>query len=420
MIRVRGAILEVFEVSPTFRAAVCAVWAVCSGFAQQNLTLKDAVQEAISRHPALAAADHRIAASEALVTQAGQRPNPRAYLQFENLRAWGQPGLVYSTDTDNFAYVSQRIETGHKRERRVDLARATVQFTNLERQVAAREIAARVAAAYWSSVAAAGLRDLLREDLKVFEETVHYHRDRVQQGAMAEVDLLRVLLEGDRLTVSVRTAEQEADMAILTLLREMGRSDMQPVELAEKLPEMRDIPSPDTAKALSARPEMLSALAAVERAKLGVLVQRSTSAPDPEVLFGYKRTAGFDTVLFGLQVDIPRNRNRGAIAAAAAEVKAAEAEAAAVRQRIIAEVAATHSDYLAKHTLIRDTLEPMRRRADEVARIARAAYREGGTDLLRVIDAERARIDALLAYYNALADYQQRVSALQIVLGEFP
>jgi cobalt-zinc-cadmium efflux system outer membrane protein len=413
--------LEVPSVNSIFRATLCALCVVCACLPQQLLTLKDAVQEALSQHPLLAAADYRIAASEALAGQAGQKPNPRAYLQLENLRAWGQPGLVYATDTDNFAYLSQKLETGHKRERRVDVARASVQLSSLERQVAVREIAGRVTSAYWAGVAAAGLRDLLREDLKAFDETVQYHQHRVQEGAMAEVDLMRVMLERDRLAIAVRNAEQEADMAVLTVVREMGRTDMQPFALADKLPEMREIAPPDAGKALDSRPEILSARAAVERAKLNVALQESNANPDPEVLFGYKRNAGFNTVLFGLQVDLPvRNKNRDAISAATAEVKAAEALGTAMEGRVRADIAMAYAEYAARRQLILGTLLPMRQRAEEVARIARAAYREGGTDLLRVIDAERARLDTLVAYFRAMAEYQQRVSALQLALGEMP
>jgi outer membrane protein TolC len=134
-------------VSSSLQATAWTVCVACAAFGQQKLTLQDVLKEATSRHPALAAADSRIIASEALVRQADLKPNPRAFLQVENLRTWGRPALVYSSDTDNFAYLSQRFEAGHKRERRVDLARATVQLTTLDRQVLLREIAARVTAA---------------------------------------------------------------------------------------------------------------------------------------------------------------------------------------------------------------------------------------------------------------------------------
>ena len=403
------------------RLLTCILCAACPAFAQQKLSLKNAIEEALGRHPSLAAADHRVVAARAMVRQAGTKPNPRGYLQIENLRTWGHPGFSYPTDADNFAYVSQTFETAHKRNRRVDVAEFDVGLATLRRQATAREISARVAAAYWSGVAAAGLRDLFRDDLGTFESTVQYHRDRVQQGATAEVDLLRVLVERDRLVVAVRNAEQEFSMAILTLLREMGRSNLQAVELSDSFPPIRQMASPDIASAIERRTDMLAARAAIARANANLNLQRSNASPDPELLFGYKRTAGFDTVIAGLQVDIPfRNRNRGSIAAAEAEVNAAESSATATEIRIRGEIAAAYAEYSAKERLIQDTLAPMRDRAGEVARIVRAAYREGGMDLLRVLDAERTRIDALVTYYRALADYQQRVIALQVALGEMP
>lgn len=40
--------------------------------------------------------------------------------------------------------------------------------------------------------------------------------------------------------------------------------------------------------------------------------------------------------------------------------------------------------------------------AQETERLARAAYREGAIDLLRLMDAERNRIDVETQYYRAL------------------
>jgi outer membrane protein TolC len=133
---------------------------------------------------------------------------------------------------------------------------------------------------------------------------------------------------------------------------------------------------------------------------------------------GYKRTSGLDTLTASVQIDLPiSNRNQGAIASAQAEVRAAEAQAAAIENQIRAEIATAWTEYQARHRLILDVLRPMRERAAEIARIAQAAYMEGGVDLLRLLDAERARLDSLNMYYRALADYQQSVTSLQIVTG---
>ena len=136
-------------------------------------------------------------------------------------------------------------------------------------------------------------------------------------------------------------------------------------------------------------------------------------------MFGYKRTAGYDTLLAGFQINLPiRNRNQGRIAGAVAEIRLAEQDARAVdKLQIAADVAAAWSEADAKRKLLTEVLAPMRDRAQEIAHIAQAAYREGGTDLLRLIDAERSRLEAVTTYYRALAEYQQAVTNLQIVTG---
>jgi outer membrane protein TolC len=62
----------------------------------------------------------------------------------------------------------------------------------------------------------------------------------------------------------------------------------------------------------------------------------------------------------------------------------------------------------------------MRDRANEVYQIVDAAYRETGSDLLRLLDAERTKIDAEVMYARALSEFQQSVVALQTAQGNLP
>jgi len=85
-----------------------------------------------------------------------------------------------------------------------------------------------------------------------------------------------------------------------------------------------------------------------------------------------------------------------------------------------AELTSAWNDYEARQKTVTGILRPMRAHAGETSRIAEAAYREGGADLLRLLDAERARIESEILYYRTLADYQQSVTALEIFLGLLP
>lgn len=380
--------------------------------------MPNAIREGLAAHPLLAEGEARTAASQGLRRQAELKPNPRLYFQSENNRFWGTPQLSYGTDTDNFAYVSQLFESGGKRERRIEVADAIVRRTELERRVTARQIASRISLAYWSAAAAEQLSDLLKQDLANFDQVVDYHRARVREGAMAEVDLLRVLLEHDRLTASLRNSVQDAARAKMILLREMGRREFGDLTLTTALTELRDISPPDVPAAVAARPETRAVQQLLEQSRANLRLQQALAKPDPELLFGYKQTSGFATVLGGLQINLPvRSRNQGAIASASADIRIAEAQQALTERQIRSEIATAYSDYLSKKHLIMETLAPMRSRADEVARIALGAYREGGTDLLRLLDAQRTRIETLVMYHRALADYQQSVTALQIATG---
>ena len=50
-------------------------------------------------------------------------------------------------------------------------------------------------------------------------------------------------------------------------------------------------------------------------------------------------------------------------------------------------------------------------------KIADAAYREGGTDILRLLDAEHTRIETELAYIRTLTELQQSAVAVATAQG---
>jgi len=56
----------------------------------------------------------------------------------------------------------------------------------------------------------------------------------------------------------------------------------------------------------------------------------------------------------------------------------------------------------------------------EIADISRAAYREGGLDLLRLLDAERLRVETQTAWAEALGNYHQSVLSLNYAAGMEP
>ncbi|MBI3682855.1 MAG: TolC family protein [Acidobacteria bacterium] len=387
--------------------------------AQTNLTLKQAVDSALKSHPLLEAGAERIQVAEGFRRQAGLMPNPRLVLQNENTRPYSP--FVFSRDTDSFSYLHQTFETAGKRDRRVDVAAAGVRRAQLERELLERQIAGRVKLTYWLAAGAHRAVQLLAESVSTFQRIIEYHEIRVKEGAIAEADLLRVRLEGERIAIALSQATLEAERARIHLFREMGQSQFTAVSFADALDPAPEAPAAELQQAVEQRTEMRLARHLIEQARSNLRLQQAVARPNVDVLFGYKRATGFDTMLGGVQMDLPfSNRNQGNIAAATSEIRVAESTLAATEALVRAEASAAQREVELRRRQVGESLKTMLQQADETARIADAAYREGGTDLLRLLDAQRLRLEMQLLYSRALADYRQSLVALETALGIAP
>jgi cobalt-zinc-cadmium efflux system outer membrane protein len=386
-----------------------------------DLSRKGAIAEAVASHPAAVAAAERVNVNRGFRTQAGLGPNPRFVFQHENMRGYGNQPLGYWGLTDTFLYLQQTLETAGKRPGRVDLAAQNVRLAELEGELVRKQIAGRVSLAYWTAAGAERRVRLLNDTLENLAQMVRYHELRVREGAIAEADLIRVQLEQQRLRISVNQARLEAERARIQLLREMGRREFPPVRLTDSIDAPLPMPDPAVAAALAQRAEGAVARAAVDRARSNERLQSAYAKPNVDVLFGFKRTNAFNTTLGGVQVDLPfRNKNEGNLEAARAELRVAEANLAATEALIRAEVEAARSEYDIRTSEIARLLTPLREQAAETYRIADAAYRVGGTDLLRLLDAQRVRIEAEIAHADGLAALRRSEAALETAMGVEP
>lgn len=389
-----------------------------SAQAQTLLMLDDAVRQALDNHPLLQAESQRIATADALTEQAGLRPNPRLFIQSENWRYSTPTQAIASSFTDQFAYVSQVLETAGKRQRRVELAQQNVQLSQLERQLLAKQIETRVKLAYWSAVGAQHILELLRASQENLQQTVAYHEIQLREGAIAEADVIRVRLEGDRAAIAVENAARDAEAARIALLREMGSQSFVDIRLGETLDAQPEPPIANIEDALRSRIEVRQAHQVIEQASAGLRLQTAVARPDVEIIAGYKRTSGFNTMLWGVQVNLPfSNKNQGNIAAAASEISVAESRLKAVEARVRGDVEAALRDVQSRRQRLASLVSGTLARADDSVAVARAAYREGGTDLLRLLDAERIHIELEVMNARMRMEYRQSLVGLEAALG---
>jgi outer membrane protein TolC len=388
--------------------------------AQQALSLREAVDRALASRPSLRAEAERVGVAEGMRQQAGALPNPEFQFQNENLR----PGQTYSRDVDTLAYVVQPLDVLGKRGRRVDAAEQTVVRTQAEYELAKLRMVRDVKLAYWAARGAEQSRDLLKSTVANFQQIVDYNTARLRVGTIAEQDVLRVQLEGERLAITANLATLRASRAEADLLRQIGDASATSVTLTESLEEASEMPPATTDSVLTQRPEMKIARASLEEARARARLQDALARPDLTLTYGYKRTQLPDTAvaantsIAAIAVRLPLfDRNAGNRAAASAETRRQEALLAATQLDVLADYGAASQEYALRRTEVVGTLQPLREHAANISSIAQAVYIQAGGDLLRLLDAQRSRLDAELAWVEGMVEYQQSLVNLEAAEG---
>jgi cobalt-zinc-cadmium efflux system outer membrane protein len=380
-----------------------------------TLTVSGAIATALANHPALAAAGGRRAAVVGLARQRAASPNPTVEWRSENLASPLEPDVFFTVD--------QPLDlTGRRLALRAE-ARAVDSRLAADSTAVARGVAIDAARAFWRAGLARGLLDVAAVQREDAERLASFEARRAREGAVAELTALRTALEADRARVAEAGARAEWSRASAELARSLGVApatlpSVRPLRLVA--PRLATLPDPERSwvDAIASRPEAIALRAGVDAARRRARAERRSVLSDVSLQAGAKRTAGYATRVIGVAVPLPLfDRNAGARAAAAGELRLAEAELATMERAVRAEVAAATD-------ALRALLDPTVPRADslaahaeEVARIADAAYAAGGGSLLELLDARRARAEAVAAALRWTAELRLARLELNRALG---
>lgn len=352
------------------------------------LTLAQAVAEARQASPLLGQVQRLADGSAEAARLSGRLLNPLVDVRIENLG----PTSRLALPRDVFAVVSQPLEIAGQRGLRHDLAAAERDLAGANLQVVTWQVTLRTVQLYIQALKARSLVETLtanRDGLVTLIETM---RRRVAEGYAAESDLLKFETESARMDIEIARASLELARSLGALTFVIGTA--LPIR-SEQLVQPDPVAAPVIASgampdAIARHPELHSAAMRLSRARQLAALEHARRIPDPVLSAGYKRTGGFDAAVVGVTMAVPLfDRNGTATARAQGEERAAASERDAVARRLASEAAAliATAEVLSQRAARagRDLLEP----ADAVRSAARAAFREGTADVLKLIDAER-------------------------------
>jgi len=390
----------------------------------QPLPIEDALRLAQNVAPQTESAAQRLLAARAALAQAGRLRNPELELREENVRFHGSPAGSSSPSLDFFATLSQTIELGGKRAQRQAVANADIAAAEAHRMQVEREIVLLTARYYLGALRAQEEFQALHEARAQFQVLVDTMEHRARDGYAPEADLMKFRGEAARLDLLLSQLRLERDRhatALATLLGEPPPIEGSRLRVPAPLPPPMGERQALVERALQRHPDLRAAEARVERAQHSLALERAQRVPDPALTAGYKRTDSADTLVTGVTVPLPIfDQNRDNVTRAGAEARAALFDRDALRRQLTAELDSLFraAQELAERarTVETDLLRP----AEIVRNATRSSFREGATNILQLVDAERVYADAQRDTITLIVDAYAAALAARLAYMEEP
>jgi cobalt-zinc-cadmium efflux system outer membrane protein len=366
------------------------------GFAGEVLTFEQAWRMALENRQGLQAARLAVNRQDALVRQSRVRPNPSFAFQTENWRFTQRHDFSASNDVDWFAYWTQPLEARGKREARSTLASLEREATELEARKFEWDLWLEVRRAFLDAAfVSRELEEALREER--LQQTVRdYYARRFELGAVGELDYRQAELELQVRQLEISRLRRQVGVTLASLGRVMG---------FERFPEGYDSVRLEAMTALASGGVAVDELIRTawrERLDLQLesvqgriqeartRVERLKGHPDWDVILGYKRTEGFNTLLAGIIVPLPLwDRNLGAVEASLVEENRWTRLHEDARRQAASEVRSALLRFRDRYVGRRELGEKLVPAAEENWSIVQEAFAEGMLDFLRVLDARR-------------------------------
>lgn len=236
------------------------------------LTLNDAFTRALEANRTFAAARAARAIDVAGIAAAGQRANPEASVE-------------YDKETPHWAFAGAfPLDIYNKRQRRIDVANATIAVTDAETARVAAEVRADVRHAYYQAVAAARRIDIAQEIEGIATRARDAAQERFQTGAAPRLEALQA-----GLALSQAQNDTNAARGELTAARaELNALLAYPADAAPALNDPLEggaLPSQPaiTAQALAGNAELQVLNRQIDEARARVSLAQANRHPDPTV-----------------------------------------------------------------------------------------------------------------------------------------
>lgn len=383
------------------------------------LSFSEAWALTLLHNPRLKVFSYEVRAAEARQVQAAVRPNPTLDIEIEDFGGSGELSGFDGAETS--IMVSQPLELGGKRQKRMQTALIERQLAGLTYEVSRREVRTELGQAFAEVLAAQERARIYGELEALSQEGLQTVRKRVAAGKDSPPEATRAAVEHSRVHVQARQAKQALEFSRRKLASFWAFEGPAFGGAAGDLESLEALPGAETLREQLARtPQWTRWDKEIARSRAVLEEAKAQGVPDIAVGAGVKRFNETDenALMVGISIPLPLfDRNQGGrqearinLAKSFEEQRAGQLELINELDRLVTELENTRLRIEA----LREMALPGGR---EVLEASRKAYAEGKTDYLTLLDAQRTLFDVREEYVESLGAYHKARAELEGLIG---
>lgn len=353
-----------------------------------------AVRRTLLNSPDLQVFPYQQRALEAEALQAGLRPNPVLQANVENVLGTGDSRGLQGAELT--LTLSQKIELGDKRARRVDVVDERSAKQQREYEVQRLDVVAQTLRDFYHALRQQALRQWNQKRIERLQIAHDIIAERAQAGAVAQADVSRMLMRLRRAETRQVQLEDATQLAYQKLAANWAESpDFD--GLSGSLSALPAVPSkPQLDDAIARTPAYLSQLAQSRLREAELSLQEANAQADVTVGIGLRRFEGLNdnALVFGVSMPLQfHDRNQGNVERARVRHQQSLSQQALTKTEIrqsLYEIHLALKNSVREADMLEDKLMPV---AGDLLQETQAGYQRGQFGVLQWMDAQDALFD---------------------------
>lgn len=415
-------------ISLIFLVTIMSVDAGAQNQSSDNITVKQAVQEAVEKNLSLFAEQYNISIADAELITAGLRPNPVLSIGGDHLDllGTGYNDINGAGPPEYSVRMDWLIERGKKRQRRIEVAENAREVTRLQVLNATRTLTLEVQNSFVEVISAKVNLRLAEENLKSFKNIVQINDVRVNAGDLAKIELTRTKLAALQLQNQVLQAQLRLRTTKQKLQFLMGRTV--PSEQFDVIEDLRRDPLPLKQEelelqALNSRLDLQALKRDQARSQAEIKSQLAQGKIDYTIGMEYRRQQGLagkgNSLGFFFSIPLPVfNRNQGEIERSNREQDQIVARIRTLEVQIANDVRNAWRQYDTANSILSEVEGEMLGQARQVLDTMEYSYKRGAVSFVEFIDAQRSYNEMMLGYNEARAEYARSLYLIDSIIGK--